>query len=361
MSIHQNIIANRSGLDQGSDATPEIAPQSVDEDEATGSGLITLSAAGAPGERLDRFLAQQLPQYSRSRIQRWIELGAVSWDERVLGRRHRLAGLETLTVEPQPLEAEAAFGPEPVEFEVVHQDTDLLIIDKRPGLVVHPGSGNWHGTLLNGLMHRFKSQAVLPRAGIVHRLDKDTSGLMVVARSESAMALLAEQLAARSMGRRYLALVQGAVADRAEVDEPIGRDPVQRTRMAVVHGSAGRFARTVFRKLAQGVLNGRVVSLIECRLHTGRTHQIRVHLKHLGAPIVGDALYGGLADARAPRQALHAWRLELTHPADTNRRVWTSTWPSDLMPLLEAIDIDPTDALRRASRAFDDPVAATRA
>jgi len=333
---------------------------SLDEDEATGPGLITLSAAGASGERLDRFLAQQLPQYSRSRLQRWIELGAVSWDERVLGRRHRLAGLETLTVEPQPLEAEAAFGPEPVDFDVIHQDTDLLIIDKRPGLVVHPGSGNWHGTLLNGLMHRFKSQSVLPRAGIVHRLDKDTSGLMVVARSESAMALLAEQLASRSMGRRYLALVQGAVADRAEVDEPIGRDLVQRIRMAVVHGSGGRSARTVFRKLAQGALNGRAVSLIECRLHTGRTHQIRVHLKHLGAPIVGDALYGGLADARAPRQALHAWRLELSHPADAKRRVWTSAWPPDLMPLLEAIDIDPVDALRRASRAFDDPVETAR-
>ena len=218
------------------------------------AGLFELSAMGAAGERLDRFLAQQLPQFSRSRLQRWIELGAVSWDERVLSRRHRLIGVETLLVEAQPLEAEQAFAPEAVEFDAVYEDPHLLVVDKRAGLVVHPGSGNWHGTLLNGLLHRFATQTALPRAGIVHRLDKDTSGLMVVARTEASMAALAEQLADRTMGRRYLALVPGLVAERAEVDEPIGRDPSQRIRMAVVHGQAGRPARTAFRRLAQGSL-----------------------------------------------------------------------------------------------------------
>jgi 23S rRNA pseudouridine1911/1915/1917 synthase len=352
MTNHQSIIAKPDPA-SGAPAAPASLAEMGPSD--TSANLFELSASGAAGERLDRFLAQQLPQFSRSRLQRWIELGAVSWDERVLSRRHRLIGVETLLVEAQALEAEAAFAPEDVEFDVVHEDRDLLVIDKRAGLVVHPGSGNWSGTLLNGLLHRFKTQAVLPRAGIVHRLDKDTSGLMVVARSEGAMAGLADQLAHRTMGRRYLALVQGMVADRAEVDEPIGRDPSQRIRMAVVHGQSGRPARTAFRRLAQGRLDGRVVSLIECRLHTGRTHQIRVHLRHAGAPIVGDELYGGWGHPLAPRQALHAWRLELSHPQDGRRRVWTSLWPKDCRALLQAAEIDLDDAMLGATQSFNDP------
>ena len=352
MSIHQRIIAN--GDEPAAVASERLANQpALPADGA--SNVYELSAAGAHGERLDRFLAQSLPQYSRSRLQRWIELGAVTWDERVLGRRHRLSGIETLLVEAQAIEADAAFAPEPVEFEVRHEDTSLLVIDKRAGLVVHPGAGNWHGTLLNGLLHRFESQTALPRAGIVHRLDKDTSGLMVVARTESAMAHLSEQISSRRMGRRYLALVQGLAADLAEVDEPIGRDPVQRVRMAVVRGHGGRAARTVFRKLAEGRLGSRAVSLLECRLHTGRTHQIRVHARHIGAPIVGDALYGGLVDAHAPRQALHAWRLELQHPVGGRTHVWTAAWPEDLLALLDSSGIDLDQVMEGARRPFNDP------
>lgn len=352
MSIHQSIIAN--GDDPAGGAIEGQVNQSASSADGAAS-VYELSAAGAHGERLDRFLAQALPQYSRSRLQRWIELGAVTWDERVLGRRHRLSGIESLLVEAQALEADAAFAPEPVEFEVRHEDTSILVIDKQAGLVVHPGAGNWHGTLLNGLLHRFASQTALPRAGIVHRLDKDTSGLMVVARTESAMAHLSEQISSRRMGRRYLALVQGIASDLMEIDEPIGRDPAQRVRMAVVRGNGGRVARTVFRKLAEGRLGSRAVSLVECRLHTGRTHQIRVHARHIGAPIVGDALYGGLVDAHAPRQALHAWRLELQHPVGGRTQVWTSTWPADLLALLDSAGIGLDQAMQGAQRPFNDP------
>jgi 23S rRNA pseudouridine1911/1915/1917 synthase len=354
MSIHRSIIAN-AGAPSPVPVTREAdEPEQASLPADTALGPYELSASGAHGERLDRFLARSLPQYSRSRLQRWIELGAVSWDERVLGRRHRLAGIETLLVEVQPLEADAAFAPEPVEFSLAHDDDAILVIDKHAGLVVHPGAGNWHGTLLNGLLYRFVSQTALPRAGIVHRLDKDTSGLMVVARTEASMAHLADQIASRRMGRRYLALVQGHAADRVEVDEPIGRDPAQRIRMAVVRGHGGRPARTVFRKLAEGRLGARAVSLVECRLHTGRTHQIRVHARHLGAPIVGDVLYGGLADPLASRQALHAWRLELKHPASDRTQVWTSTWPNDLSALLASAGIELDVAMHLADRAFHD-------
>lgn len=301
---------------------------------------IELVAAGSAGERLDRFLAQALPQYSRTRIQRWIELGAVRWDERILGRRHRLLGVERLSVEPQPLEAEQAFGPEPVPFEVIHEDASILVVNKRPGLVVHPAAGNWHGTLLNGLLDRFQGQAALPRAGIVHRLDRDTSGLMVVARNEQAMGSLGTQLAERTMGRRYLALVQGRADTSGCIDAPLARDPSNRLRFSVTREGTGKTARTDFVRLAEGVIDGRPVSLLQCRLHTGRTHQIRVHLRHIGLPIVGDVLYGGLSDPRCARQALHAWRLALVHPATGQAREWRVFPPADIEAVVQAAGID---------------------
>jgi 23S rRNA pseudouridine1911/1915/1917 synthase len=188
----------------------------------------------------------------------------------------------------------------------------------------------------------------LPRAGIVHRLDKDTSGLLVVARTEPAMAALAAQLADRSMGRRYLALVAGVAPESGTIDAPIGRDERSRVRMAVVPAARGRAARTHIRRIARGMLDGRPVSLVECRLETGRTHQIRVHLAHAGHPLVGDALYGGPALAGFARQALHAWRLSLLHPAERRRRSWRSPLPEDLRALLARAGIDP-DALRASS------------
>lgn len=316
-----------------------------------GMESIELVAVGRAGERLDRFLAASIPQYSRTRLQRWIEMGAVRWDERILDRRHRLSGLERITVEPQPLEAEQAFGPEAVPFDLHDQDQELLIVNKSPGLVVHPAAGNWHGTLLNGLLDRFPAQSALPRAGIVHRLDRDTSGLMVVARTETAMSLLGAQLADRSMGRRYLAIVHGEAPMSGDVDAPLGRDPAHRLRFAVVSPHSGRHARTEFRRLAVGRLGTRVVSLIECRLHTGRTHQIRVHMRHVGLPIVGDVLYGGFSDPSCPRQALHAWRLSLQHPQHGTRVSWSAPPPADMEQLAAKAGISLADSLSRLTRS----------
>jgi 23S rRNA pseudouridine1911/1915/1917 synthase len=205
--------------------------------------------------------------------------------------------------------------------------------------------------LLNGLLHRFPRQAGLPRAGIVHRLDRDTSGLMVVARTERAMASLGAQLADRSMGRRYLAVVSGRAPESGEIEAAIARDPGNRLRFAVPRDSAsGRPARTDFRLLASGTIDRRPISVLECRLHTGRTHQIRVHMRHLGMPIVGDALYGGPSDPNCPRQALHAWRLRLKHPEQGRTQTWTVRPPADLSALIQAAGIDLENCLEQAAR-----------
>ncbi len=310
---------------------------------------VTLAAAAGAGERLDRFLAAQLPRLlpaefanlSRTRVQRWIALGAVRCDDRVVAADARLTGAETILVEPQPREADTAFIAEPVPLLVLWRDESLFVIDKPAGLVVHPAAGNWHGTMLNGLLHLDPALTGLPRAGIVHRLDKDTSGLLVVARTEAAMMSLSAQLADRSMGRRYLAMVAGLPPGLGTIDASIGRDDRSRVRMAVVSSSRGRTARTHYRRLAEGRLDGCVVALLECRLETGRTHQIRVHLAHAGHPLIGDLAYGGPRLGDFSRQALHAWQLSLVHPADSRRRHWTSPLPRDLHELLLAAGIDP--------------------
>jgi 23S rRNA pseudouridine1911/1915/1917 synthase len=328
------------------------------ETVAAGLDPIELTAAGAAGERLDRFLAAQLPQFSRTRLQRWIAMGAVRWDERLLDRRHRLCGLERITVEPQVIEAEQAFGPEPVPFVVHHEDSAVVVVDKSSGLVVHPAAGHWSGTLLNGLLHRYPGQSTLPRAGIVHRLDRDTSGLMVVARTESAMSILGAQLADRSMGRRYLAIVQGEAPASGDIEASLGRDPGNRLRFAVLTGAGARHARTEFRRIASGRIGARKISLIECRLHTGRTHQIRVHMKHVGMPIVGDTLYGGFADPSCPRQALHAWRLSLRHPELDRWVRWCAAPPRDITELAACAGIDLGEclsSLANAGEAADGP------
>jgi 23S rRNA pseudouridine1911/1915/1917 synthase len=312
-------------------------PGASDEaaEPAEDAEVLVLEGAGGAGERLDRFLARALPQYSRTRLQRWIAIGAVRCDDRPAAASMRLSGLERIEVEPQPLEAERAFVAEPVPLAVVHEDDDLLVIDKPAGLVVHPAAGNWRGTLMNGLLHLDARQATLPRAGIVHRLDKDTSGLMVVARSETARMALAQQLADRSMSRRYLAIVRGRCPEGGRVDAPIGRDPANRLRMAVVAPGAGRAARTGYRRLAVGMIAGREVSLVECRLHTGRTHQVRVHMRSIGHPLLGDALYGGPTGEPWPsRQMLHAWRLSFVHPGLGRCCTWTSDPPEDFMACL---------------------------
>lgn len=285
--------------------------------------------------RLDAALAAALPQYSRARLQALIEQGAVTLDgERVLARRARVCGGERVVVVDEAANHTAAHQPQAIALDIVHEDDDLLVINKPAGLVVHPGSGNWSGTLLNALLHYAPAQQNLARAGIVHRLDKDTSGLLVVARTAQAQTHLVRQLQARSVGRHYLALAHG-VPERssASIDAPIGRHPVARTKMAVT--ARGREAITHYRVRERFGHS----SLLECRLETGRTHQIRVHLAHIGHALVGDQTYGRRAGGQGAanafgRQALHAWRLALLHPASNEACQWQVALAADFAQLL---------------------------
>ncbi|WP_371460128.1 23S rRNA pseudouridine(1911/1915/1917) synthase RluD [Uliginosibacterium sp. TH139] len=288
------------------------------------------------GQRLDAALAQLISEYSRSRLQSWIRDGLVSCEGRLLADpKMRLNGGESLRVELAPPPEALADVPEDIPLDVIFEDEHILVLNKPAGLVVHPGSGNWSGTLLNALLAHAPALAEVPRAGIVHRLDKDTSGLMVVAKTLAAQTDLVRQLQARTVKRHYAAVVMGAPPARGTVDEPIDRHPVQRTRMAVVPG--GREARTHFRVIEK--LQG--ACWVECVLDTGRTHQIRVHMAHLGHPLVGDPVYGGrkiLAPASGfKRQALHAFQLGLRHPASGQEMLWQVPLADDLQTLIAAL------------------------
>jgi 23S rRNA pseudouridine1911/1915/1917 synthase len=280
------------------------------------------------GLRLDQALARLLPKESRSRLAWLVEEGAVLVDGERARPRHRLRGGEHLEVTLLPRPEEAAFRPEEIALDVVHEDDDVLVVAKPAGLVVHPGSGNWAGTMLNALLHRVPALAGLPRAGIVHRLDKETSGLLVVAKNEAAMQDLVRQLQARTVKRTYLAIARGAVPGGGAVDAPIGRHPTQRTRMAVVPGGKPAVTRYHVRERLGGH------TLLECELETGRTHQIRVHLASIGHPLEGDPVYGGRGARRLPRQALHAWKLAFVHPATGKVVRFTAPPPPDFEALL---------------------------
>lgn len=294
---------------------------------------IQLTAHGGAGQRLDQFLAKQLAGISRTRIQRWISLGAVQVDQRIRLPSLRLSGFEQLEIEPQPLDSDTAFQPDPVPLDIIHQDDDVVVINKPAGLVTHPAPGHWRGTLMNGLLHADPKAARLPRAGIVHRLDRDTSGLLVCARSERAFTALSAQLAERRMGRRYLALAGGITESMGTVDARIGRDERNRLRMAVVQAPQGKEARTHFSRLA--VSDRGDASAVLCQLESGRTHQIRVHLAAIGHPLIGDALYGGKPLHDFSRQALHAWQLHFAHPADQRPCRFDAPIPADLQQLAE--------------------------
>jgi len=248
--------------------------------------------------------------------------------------KQKVWGGEQVSVEAGAGASPSVFSPEALALTIVHEDEHLIIVDKPAGLVVHPGSGNWNGTMLNALLHHCPALNEVPRAGIVHRLDKDTSGLLAVAKTIPAQTHLVRQLQIRSVGRQYCALVWGDINRSAEIDAPIGRHPVHRTRMAVV--AAGRSARTHYRPLERFG----VVTLLECQLDTGRTHQIRVHLASIGHPLCGDPVYGRHARSAQDgieslkRQALHAQRLELEHPASGKRLTWTAALPEDLSAML---------------------------
>lgn len=288
--------------------------------------------AESAGQRLDVALQRLLPAYSRARIQSWLKAGQILVDGRVLAPKTLVSGDEAVSVEVTADPAEQAFRPEDIALDIVFEDDALIVINKPAGLVVHPGSGNWSGTLLNALLHYAPELASLPRAGIVHRLDKDTSGLMVVARSLSAQTSLVRQLQARTVRREYLALVHGVVPRGGEVAAPIGRHPTQRTKMAI--SDRGRGARTFYEVVETYAQH----SLLRCRLETGRTHQIRVHMQSIGHPLVGDPVYG--APARAPkfaRQALHAEQLALMHPDDGMPMQWHAPMPEDMRALLDML------------------------
>ncbi|WP_287495686.1 RluA family pseudouridine synthase [Pandoraea sp. CB10b_02] len=298
------------------------------------------------GERLDKALALCFPEYSRSRLQAWVEDGRVALDGVTAKVRQKVAGGESVLIMPAALPEQLAFAPEPVPLDAVYEDAALVVFNKPPGLVVHPAAGNWSGTLLNGLLHRYGHAAAdLPRAGIVHRLDKETSGLMVVARTLIAQTDLVRQLQARTVKRHYAALVWGRPPLRTIVDAPIGRDPRERTRMAVVQGQGGKPARTRVATVASGEWEGSPVSLVLCSLDTGRTHQIRVHLSHLGHSLLGDPLYKPRHKRPAlpgdfARQALHAWRLGLLHPDDGRAMHWQAALPGDMQDLMAAIGLE---------------------
>ncbi|RYY80118.1 MAG: RluA family pseudouridine synthase [Comamonadaceae bacterium] len=308
-------------------------------------------AAAQHGERLDRVLAEQLPEFSRSFLQQLVAGGAVRINGREASRAaHRVKAGDTLAIELRPTPQSQAFRPEAMPITVVHEDEHLLVIDKPAGLVVHPAPGHWSGTLLNGLLARDTRASELPRAGIVHRLDKDTSGLMVVARSRPAMDALVRLIAAREVSRQYLALAHRAWTGPAarDVDAPIGRDPRNRLRMAVVDlaTDAGKTARTSF-ELVDGNDTG---CLVRASLHTGRTHQIRVHMAHIGHPLVGDGLYGGEPAAGLQRQALHAFRLAFDHPFTGEALDLRSPLPADFTAGLAAWGLRYNPASPQASR-----------
>ena len=302
--------------------------------------LLRLTAADC-GDRLDKVLARMIPQFSRSRLQQWIDAGHVMVDGKTGNGKRLVIGDEEVVVLPQEAPEDAAYKPEQMNLPILHEDDAIIVINKPAGLVVHPAAGNWSGTLLNGLLHHFPPIASVPRAGIVHRLDKDTSGLMVVAKTLEAHTDLVRQLQARTVKREYLALVWGAPSLQRTVNAPIGRHPRDRIRMAVLESGAAKPAVTHYRRLATGVLDRLAVSLIRCNLETGRTHQIRVHMQSAGFPLVGDPLYGKPHLATIfSRQALHACRLGLLHPSDGQPREWTAPLPGDFVALLERAGIE---------------------
>ncbi|RKP52442.1 RluA family pseudouridine synthase [Trinickia fusca] len=383
---------SRSGVksgakDRSDDYSRTVAPTDALESEGLDNDLATAASAAehavspardeAPrvasvppelaGERLDKVLAKVFPEFSRSRLQSWTEEGRVRVNGKPSKVRQPVPLDARIELEPDLLPEQLAFTPEPVPLDIVYEDDTLVVINKPAGLVVHPAAGNWSGTLLNGLLHRYgEAAAGLPRAGIVHRLDKETSGLMVVARTLEAQTDLVRQLQARTVKRRYIALVWGAMPEDGTIDAPIGRDPRERTRMAVVTGAAGKPARTHFRSADATLWQQQRISAIHCDLETGRTHQIRVHCAHIGHPLLGDPVYGSLRGRRSSvplpggfaRQALHAWRLGLVHPQTGRTMHWRAELPDDLAALVEALGFgaqsDLGDEAERDEDEFDD-------
>ncbi len=293
------------------------------------------------GMRLDQVLAKLLPEYSRSRLQDWITQQQVKLDGAAATSKQKVWGGEEIEVILQSNPAEQPYQAEDIKLNILFEDDNILIINKLAGLVVHPGSGNWNGTLLNALLHHSPQLSEIPRAGIVHRLDKHTSGLLVVAKTLTAQTALVRQLQARSVQREYYALVYGEVVRAGTVNVPIGRHPTLRTKMAVVENGKPATTHYTIAERFPGC------NLLRCKLETGRTHQIRVHLAYIRHPLVGDSVYIKGAQkcapqlrpilAAFPRQALHATQLGLEHPITGEWLEWQAPMPSDIMQLLKNI------------------------
>jgi 23S rRNA pseudouridine1911/1915/1917 synthase len=298
------------------------------------------------GERLDRALARMFPEYSRTRLKDWLMEGFVTVDGGAMRPKDPVAGGETVRLQPQAALTVTSL-PEALDLDVVYEDSHLMVVDKPPGLVVHPGAGNLRGTLMNGLLHRVPGLAELPRAGIVHRLDKDTSGLLLIGKTLTAHTALVRQMSAREISRHYVAVCMGVLTGGGTIDAPIARHPVDRLRMSVQ--DSGRPAVTHYRVLKRYA----ALTYISVRLESGRTHQIRVHFAWRRHPLVGDPVYGGRlaipagASARLTeelrrfrRQALHASQLQFTHPESGESVTCEAPVPADLQMLLKVLEED---------------------
>lgn len=311
-------------------------------EEAEAEDQVECRRAEAPpawhGQRLDRCLVEMAPEFSRNHLQSLIERGCVRVNGQTMATASRkLQAGQRVEVELQPTAESRAFRAEPMALNIVHEDEHLLVLNKPAGMVVHPAAGNWSGTVMNGLLAHHATAATLPRAGIVHRLDKDTSGLMVVGKSLEAVTALTRMIAARDVHREYLALAHGRVAAPLEIDAPLRRDPVSRIKMAVV--ATGKPSRTDVFPLATAAWQERIITAVHCVLHSGRTHQIRVHLASRGHPLVSDVLYGGALALGLTRQALHAARLSLAHPISGVPLVFLAVLPPDLQTAWAALGL----------------------
>lgn len=298
------------------------------------------------GNRLDQVAAQLFPEYSRARLQSWIKDGSLRVNAQSLRPRDRLKTGDLLQIEAE-LVSSGQFLPQPIQFDIIFEDEDLVILNKPANLVVHPAAGHWQGTLLNGLLHAYPELEAIPRAGIVHRLDKDTTGLMVVAKNLQSHSILVQQLQERSVEREYEAIVHGVLTGGGIIDAQLGRHPVNRKKKAVV--VKGKDSITHYRVLQRF----RSHTHVQLNLQTGRTHQIRVHMSHINHSLVGDPLYGGRLQLPTAcseefeqnlrnfkRQALHARRLALVHPTSEQKLSWEVVAPDDFQQLLSAIKND---------------------
>ena len=331
-------LADSEGLDDEADddseggvANPWVAP-------VTQHLHLNVGADGH-GKRIDQWLAQHATSFSRNHLRSLVEAGAVLVDGAAFtSPAKKLHAGQKVDAELRPTAQSMSFTPEAIALNIVFEDAHLMVIHKPVGLVVHPAAGHWQGTLLNGLLHHFEGAARLPRAGIVHRLDKDTSGLMVVGKTLESCTALSRAIAAHEVNRQYRALVWGEPPEAFRIEAPIGRDPVSRVRMGVVKG--GKPAMTDVRTLAslpieqkmrtQGGVVQAAISAVECTLHTGRTHQIRVHLASRQHPLVADTLYGGKPELGMARQSLHAFRLSLLHPQTGASLTFEAKMPTDM-------------------------------